>query len=95
MWAEGRAQGANLAGGHQLRPGQEPGGGVKSEHSFWGLGPSPPSPLAAARRLPGDPQWLSRYLGYVRQFRLQEAPVFNLQGKRCPDCTQATRRGYG
>ncbi|XP_036162937.1 beta-lactoglobulin isoform X2 [Myotis myotis] len=36
-----------------------------------------------ARRLPGDPQWLRRYLGYVREFQLQEAPVFNLEAQ-CP-----------
>ncbi|XP_027982939.2 beta-lactoglobulin [Eptesicus fuscus] len=62
------------------------GGDAGEVTSLWAL---------LARRLPGDPQWLRRYLGYVRQFQLQEAPVFNLQGKRCPDCTQATRRGYG
>lgn len=91
MWAEGGAQGAHLDR-HQLRPGQEPRGGTKPEHSFWALGPSPPAPLIAARRLPGDPQWLRRYLGYVREFQLQEAPVFNLEGKCYPDCTQDTRQ---
>ncbi|XP_070287100.1 beta-lactoglobulin [Myotis yumanensis] len=35
-----------------------------------------------ARRLPGDPQWLRRYLGYVREFQLQEVPVFNLEGQQ-------------
>ncbi|XP_036117551.1 beta-lactoglobulin [Molossus molossus] len=33
-----------------------------------------------ARRMPGDPEWLGQYLEYVREFRLQEAPVFNLDG---------------
>ncbi|XP_036983717.2 beta-lactoglobulin [Artibeus jamaicensis] len=36
-----------------------------------------------ARRVPGDPKWLGKYLEYVRKFQLQEAPVFNLDAQ-CP-----------
>ncbi|XP_066110700.1 beta-lactoglobulin isoform X2 [Saccopteryx bilineata] len=36
-----------------------------------------------ARRMPGDPEWLGRYLRYVREFHLQTAPVFNLDAQ-CP-----------
>ncbi|KAM7093879.1 beta-lactoglobulin isoform 3-T3 [Molossus nigricans] len=37
----------------------------------------------SSRRMPGDPKWLGQYLEYVREFRLQEAPVFNLDAQ-CP-----------
>lgn len=45
---------------------------------------SPPAPLISARRVLGDPKWLGRYQGYVREFQLQEAQVFNMDGKHCP-----------
>ncbi|KAM5328774.1 beta-lactoglobulin [Glossophaga mutica] len=50
----------------------EDGGGEVT--SLWGL---------LARRMPGDPTWLGKYLEHVRRFQLQEAPVFNLDA-RCP-----------
>ncbi|XP_062938639.1 beta-lactoglobulin [Cynocephalus volans] len=37
-----------------------------------------------ARRMFEDPQWLRKYLDYVERFHLQNAPVFNIDGKRCP-----------
>ncbi|XP_035577039.1 minor allergen Can f 2 [Canis lupus dingo] len=36
-----------------------------------------------ARRVPGDPAWLRKYLEYVAKFQLQQALVFNLDA-RCP-----------
>lgn len=45
---------------------------------------SPPAPLISARRVLGDLKWLGRYEGYVREFQLQEAQVFNMDGKHCP-----------
>ncbi|KAM8800316.1 beta-lactoglobulin [Rhynchonycteris naso] len=50
----------------------EDGGGEVT--SLWAL---------LARRMPGDPDWLGRYLAYVREFHLQTAPVFNLDAQ-CP-----------
>ncbi|XP_045702364.1 beta-lactoglobulin [Phyllostomus hastatus] len=50
------------------------GGGGGEVTSLWAL---------LARRMPGDPRWLEKYLEYVRKFQLQEAPVFNLDA-RCP-----------
>lgn len=29
----------------------------------------------------GDPKWLGKYQEYIREFQLQEAPAFNLDGK--------------
>ncbi|KAF6122973.1 hypothetical protein HJG60_000546 [Phyllostomus discolor] len=50
------------------------GGGGGEVTSLWAL---------LARRLPGDPRWLEKYLEFVRKFRLQEAPIFNLDAQ-CP-----------
>ncbi|XP_006863868.1 PREDICTED: beta-lactoglobulin-like [Chrysochloris asiatica] len=36
-----------------------------------------------ARSMSEDPKWLGRYLQYVRQFHLEEAPAFNGDGQ-CP-----------
>ncbi|CAK6433397.1 unnamed protein product [Pipistrellus nathusii] len=56
-----------------------PGGDAGEVTSLWAL---------LARRLPGDPQLLRRFLGYVRQFQLQEAPVFNLEAPCPPPAAQ-------
>ncbi|XP_058380676.1 beta-lactoglobulin [Diceros bicornis minor] len=37
-----------------------------------------------ARRMLRDPEGLEKYLEDVAEFQLQKAPVFNLDGKRCP-----------
>ncbi|XP_077004884.1 beta-lactoglobulin isoform X2 [Tamandua tetradactyla] len=42
-----------------------------------------------ARRMFQDPQWLGRYLGYVRKFHLKKAPVFNVDGRCHPPQAQA------
>ncbi|KAF5914176.1 hypothetical protein HPG69_015622, partial [Diceros bicornis minor] len=40
--------------------------------------------LTPARRMLRDPEGLEKYLEDVAEFQLQKAPVFNLDGKRCP-----------
>ncbi|XP_054440696.1 beta-lactoglobulin [Pteronotus mesoamericanus] len=50
----------------------EDGGGEVT--SLWAL---------LARSVPADPKWLGKYLEYVREFQLREAPVFNVDAQ-CP-----------
>lgn len=43
--------------------------------------------MVSARRVPGDPAWLRKYLEYVAKFQLQQALVFNLDGEHGPPDT--------
>lgn len=49
-----------------------------------GSGALIPHPVVSARRVPGDPLWLRKYLEYVAKFQLQQALVFNLDGEHSP-----------